>query len=130
MTLDKETFIIYVAYLRAKISIYLVQKAQQVLLLVKKISIFKEYTDFLDVISKKTVVVLSERLVINKYTINLKLGKQQFYRPIYSLGLVELETFKTSIKINLANGFIRPSNFLVRALIFFSKSLTKVFVCM
>ena len=35
--------------------------------------------------------------------------KQPPYRPIYSLGLVELETLKTYIETNLANGFIRPS---------------------
>ena len=45
---------------------------------------------------------------INEYAIELKNDKQPPYRPIYSLGLVELETLKTYIKINLANGFIRP----------------------
>ena len=35
--------------------------------------------------------------------------KQPPYGPIYSLGSVELETLKTYIETNLANGFIRLS---------------------
>ena len=48
---------------------------------------------------------------------------QLFYELIYSLGLVELETLKTYIKINLANNFIRRSKSPVGALIFFDKKL-------
>lgn len=35
---------------------------------------------------------------INKYVIELEKDKQPLYRPIYSLGLVELETLKTYIE--------------------------------
>ena len=43
------------------------------------------------------------------------------YGPIYNLGPVELETLKTYIKTNLANGFIRSSKFPAGAPIFFDK---------
>lgn len=39
--------------------------------------------------------MLLEYTEINTYTINLKEGKQPLYRPIYCLGLIELETLKT-----------------------------------
>ena len=38
--------------------------------------------------------------------IELEKGKQPPYRPIYSLGPVELETLKIYIETNLANDFI------------------------
>ncbi len=47
---------------------------------------------------------------------------QPLYGPIYSLGLVELETLKVYIKNNLANSFIRPSKSLTGASIFFNKN--------
>lgn len=76
-------------------------------LLAKKISIPEKYTDFLDIFSKKSIAVLFNNLDINKECIiDLKSNKQLLYRPIYSLGLVELETLKIYIKTNLANRFI------------------------
>ena len=48
---------------------------------------------------------------MNEHTIELEEGKQPPFRPIYSLGPVELEILKTYIKTNLANGFIYPSKF-------------------
>lgn len=62
---------------------------------------------------------------INTYAINLKEGKQSPYGSIYSLKQIELETVKTYIKINLANGFIRFSKSLASALILFDKKLNK-----
>ena len=44
---------------------------------------------------------------------------------MYNLGQIELEILKTYIKNNLANGFIRSSNFLVGGLIFFDKNLNR-----
>ena len=41
--------------------------------------------------------------------------------PIYSLGLVELETLKTYIKTHLKIGFIQLSKFFAGALILFDK---------
>lgn len=46
-------------------------------------------------------------------------GKQPPYGPIYSLGLVELETLKTYININLVNDIIRLSKFSAGASILF-----------
>ena len=41
---------------------------------------------------------------INDHVIELEENKQSPFRPIYSLGPVELEKLKTYIKTNLANG--------------------------
>ncbi len=43
---------------------------------------------------------------MNEYTIILVKDKQSSYRPIYSLGPVELEILKTYIKTDLKTGFI------------------------
>ena len=71
--------------------------------------------------SKESAAVLPEHTEINTYAIDLKEGKQPLYEPIYSLGLVKLETLKIYIEINLANGFIRPSKSPAGALILFDK---------
>lgn len=49
---DREIFVIYMAYLVAKMSIYLAQELLIALLLAKEIYILKKYADFLDVFSK------------------------------------------------------------------------------
>ena len=64
---------------------------------------------------------LLENTGMNKHTIKLEEGKQLLFGPIYSLGPVELETLKTYIKTNLANGFIRPSKSPMSALILFDR---------
>ena len=46
---------------------------------------------------------------MNDYIIKLEKSKQPFFRPIYSLRLVELEILKTYIKTNLTNSFIQFS---------------------
>ena len=43
---------------------------------------------------------------INEHAINLEKGNQLPYKPIYSLGLMELETWKTYIKTYLKTGLI------------------------
>ena len=58
---------------------------------------------------------------MNEHLIKLEEDKQPSFGPIYSLGPVELETLKTYIKTNLANGFIRPSKFLAGAPILFNQ---------
>ena len=55
---------------------------------------------------EKLANIIPEQTGINKHNIELKKGKQPPYRPIYSLGPVELKSFKTYIKTYLANGFI------------------------
>ena len=58
---------------------------------------------------------------MNKHAIKLEKDKQPPFGPIYSLGPVELETLKTYIETNLANGFIRPSKSPAGAPILFDK---------
>ena len=60
---------------------------------------------------------------MNENAIELEEGKQPPFGPIYSLEPVELETLKTYIEINLANGFIRPSKSPAGALILFDRKL-------
>ena len=69
-----------------------------------------KYSDFADVFSPDLVSELPKHSGINDYAIELvKICQQPPYRPIYSLGPVELKTLKAYIETNLANGFIRPS---------------------
>ena len=88
-------------------------------MLTKKVTLPAKYTNFSDVFLKESAEMLSKRTGINKHVINLKDVKQPSYGPLYSLGPVELETLKTYMKINLANGFIQPSNSLANAPILF-----------
>ena len=69
----------------------------------------------------KNTAELPENTEINKYAIELKESKQQPFRLIYNLGLIELEMLKIYIKIKLANGFIRLSIFPTGAFILFDK---------
>ena len=80
--------------------------AQIVLLLTKKVKISDNYSDFVNVFSKEKTLVLTEYTEFNEHVINLENGNQPPYGPIYSLGLVELETLKTYIKTYLKTGFI------------------------
>ena len=66
-------------------------------------------------------VKLPENTGINEHIIELEKGKQLSFGPIYSLGLVELETLKTYIKTNLANSFIWPFKFFAEAYILFDR---------
>ena len=50
--------------------------------------------------------MLLERIGINEHVIKLVHGKQPSYKSIYSLGPIELKTFKTYIITNLANNLI------------------------
>lgn len=67
--------------------------------------------------------MLPERTNLNEHTIKLKDDKEPPYRPIYSLGLVELKTLKMYIETHLKTGFIRPSKFPAGAPILFDKKL-------
>ena len=78
-----------------------------------------KYSDFADVFSEKSANVSPERTGVNEHAIKLEKSKQPPYGPIYSLRPVELETFKTYIETNLANGFIRASKSPAGALILF-----------
>lgn len=118
----------YLAYLGANILIYLAQKAEIALLLVKKVIILVKYADFLDVLSKESTAMLFACTDINDYTINLEPCKLSLYEDIYDLSLVELETLKTFIKTNPTNGLFNLPNLLYELSFFFSGRVTETFV--
>ena len=116
---EEEALVVHVAYLGAKMVMHPARKAQVALLLAKEVSVPEEYVDFSDVFSKESAAVLPDRSNINEHVIDLEPGKQLPYRPIYSLGPVELETLKTYIETSLTNVFIWLSKSLARAPILF-----------
>lgn len=97
------------------------------MLLAKAVNVFKEYANFLDVFSKKSTVLLSDCLNINKPKIDLKASKQPPSRSIYNLGLIGLKNFKTYIEGNLANKFIRLFKSSAKVYIFFVQKPYKNF---
>ena len=131
MALDEnfETFVMYMASLNLAptLKIYPDKAAQIAFLLTKKVKILDKYSKFANVFSEKKPLVLLERIKLNKHAINLEDGKQPLYRPIYSLGLVELETLKTYIKTHLKTWFIWPSKSFTSAPILFDKKLNGSF---
>ena len=84
-------------------------------------SILTIYFDFADIFSPELASKLPKHTGINDHALKLVDNWQPPYGPIYSLGLVELETLKTYIKTNIANGFIRLSKSLAEAPILFDK---------
>ena len=80
-----------------------------------------EYSDYSDVFLVENAAELRKNTGMNEHAIELEEGKQPLFGPIYSLGPVELETLKTYIEINLANGFICPSKSPAGAPILFYK---------
>lgn len=87
--------------------------------MIKEVIIPTKYLNYANVFSKKSVVELPKCSHINKYSINLEVGKQAPYRSIQSLKLVKLKIFKTYIETNLANDFIHPFKSLIGAPILF-----------
>ena len=80
-----------------------------------------KYSNYNNIFSAEYVVELPENTKINEHAIKLEEGKQPLFGPIYSLEQVELKTFKTYIKTNLANGFIRLFKSPARAFILFDR---------
>ena len=119
--MDKNTkiFVVYIALLISKITIYQAWKAQIALFIIKKVIILAKYTDFANLFLKKFAKVLSKSTGINEYFTKLVKSKKSPYRSIYSTGLVEFKIFKPYIDINLANGIIWPSKSFINSLIFF-----------
>ena len=75
-------------------------------------------------------MVLLKQTSINKHTIKLIANKQPLYGLIYSLGPVELKTFKTCIETNLANNFIQSSKSSADTFIFFvCKPYSSLYLC-
>ena len=118
---------IYISSLRPRITIHLATKAKMASLLAKKVDVLAKYLDFANVFLEEFANMLLEQTKVNKHAIELKEGKQLSYGPIYSLGPVELETFKTHIKTNLASGFIKASKSLVGAQILFVRKFDSSF---
>ena len=121
MGLDEniKAFVLHISSLRLRITIHSVKKTNMALLLVKKVTVSAKYSDFANAFLKKLANVFPEQTGANKHAIKLEKNKQPPYKPIYSLGPVELKTFKAYIKTNLANGFIQTSKSLASALILF-----------
>ena len=122
-----KTFVVYMALLILKITIYLAKKTHIALLIAKKVTISAEYIDFANIFKKKLAKVLPERIGINKHSIKLVNGKQPSYGLIYSLDLMDFQIFKTYIKTNLANNFIWYPNFPASALILIVCNLNSSF---
>ena len=119
-----KTFIMHVAIReQEKMPVHSKRQAQVGALLFDKAStkVLVEHFNNSNVFLVENIAKLTKNSRINEYTIKLEKGKQPLFDPIYSLGLVKLETLKTYIKINLANGFIQPSKSFAGALIFFDK---------
>ena len=112
LDVDSETFVVHVAIReREEMPVHSERQAQVGALLFNKAptEVPAEYSDYSNVFSTEHAAELPENTGINEHAIELEEGKQPPFGPIYSLGPVELETLKTYIKTNLANGFIRPS---------------------
>lgn len=102
-------------------------QAQVRILLVNKalIKILSKYLDYIDVFLFDLTIKLFENTNIYDYVIQLAKNKQLSYRPIYSLGSVELKTLKIYIKIHLKTGFFQLSKSLTNAPIIFNQKLDK-----
>lgn len=76
LDLSKETFIIHVVFLSLslKMLIYLAQKVQIALLIVKKVIVLAKYSDFVDVFLK-SAIKLPKHFNIKKKLIDLELSK-------------------------------------------------------
>ena len=122
-----KAFVVYISSFRSKITIYPVRKAQIALLLAKKVTILAKYSDFANVFLEELPNIFPEQIRINDHAIKLEEGKQPLYGSIYNLGPVEFEIFKTYIKINPANGFIKASKSSASAPIMFVHKLDSSF---
>ena len=109
----------HVSFLGLRITINPARKFYIDLLLAKKVTIPVKYLNFADVFLVKLANVVLAQIGANKYAIELEKSKQPPYKPIYSLKPVELKTFKTYIKTNLANGFFQTLKLPADALILF-----------
>ena len=128
MDADSKTFVVHVAIQEWKeIPVYSKKQAQVGALLFDKAptEVPAEYSNYSNIFSAKNAVELQENTGMNEHAIKLKEGKQPSFEPIYSLGPVELETLKTYIKTNLANGFIRSFKSPAGIFILFDRKLNR-----
>lgn len=99
------------SFCRALIALWIIDQAFIVFLF--------ESVDCVDVLSSNFAAKLSKYTKINNHFIDLVKDYQPSYKFIYNLKIIELETLKTYIKVNLVNGFIKSSKSLINVLIFF-----------
>ena len=93
--------------------------------------VLAEYSDYSNFFLAENVAELPKNMGMNEHAIKLEEGKQPPFGPIYNLGPVELETLKTYIETNLANGFICPSKSPAGAPILFDRKPDKsLHLCM
>ena len=97
------------------------------LLLAKKVTVPAKYSDIANIFLGKSVNILPEQTGVNEHAIKLEKGKEPLYRPIYSLGPVELKSLKTYIETNMANNFIQASKLPASALILFVRKSNSSF---
>ena len=130
LDVNSETFVMHVAIReREKMPVHSEKQAQVGALLFDEAltEIPTEYSDYSNVFSAENAAELPENTGMNEHAIILKEGKQPPFGAIYSLEPVELETLKTYIKTNLANGFIWPSRSPAKAPILFDRKLDRSF---
>ena len=132
LDLEYETFVVHVASLSSVIffnsilrdtNIHLFRKPQIASLIAKKAltKVFTKYANFTNIFFLDLAFKLPKYTGINNHAIKLVDGQQLFYRPIYSLKLVKLETLKAYIEINQANKLIKLFKPSVGTLIFFDR---------
>lgn len=129
--LEDEDFVVHIASIIniSLDSMHLSHKAQIISLKADKAltTIPFEYAYFANIFSLDLVAELSEHIKINVHTNELINSQQLLYGSIYSLRPVELETLKTYIETNLANGCIKPFKSSADALILFAGKLNGSF---
>ena len=128
LNVDSEMFVVHVAIReREKMPVYFKKQAQVGALLFNKAlpEVPAEYSNYSSNFSAENAAELPENTGTNEHAIELEKGEQPPFGLIYSLELVELETLKTYIKTNLANGFIRPFKSLTGAPILFDRKLDR-----
>lgn len=121
---EDEIFIVYIAAFASFSSdIHLFCQRRIISLKINETltAISNEYVDFANIFLSNLATTLAEHIAINNHTINLIGGKQAAYGSIYNLKQVELETLKTYIETNLANGFILSFNTSAIAAILFDR---------
>ena len=133
LDLQHEIFVFCIEYFSSiplNADVHLFCKPQISSLIAKEafIKVFDKYVNFTNVFSPDLAFKLSEHIKINNHAIELVYGQQLLYRPIYSLGLVELETLNGYIEINLTNRFIRLSESSKNASIIFDRKSDGFFI--
>ena len=115
LDLEYETFVVHITSLSttslnsSPLDVYPFRRPQIADLMAKDTltKVPAEYLNFADVFSPDLASKLPEYTWINDHAIKLVDNQQPPYGPIYSLGLMKLETLKADIETNLANRFIR-----------------------